>query len=235
LLHSLPVGAGETIRRKVDTLTPQRASFPTSIDLPLSDGSKRVLANAVDEAQGLAHDYIGTEHLLLGLLREEVGTAAAILREFGVNADKLRREFAEKPSEFPFHPTVAGRTIPADDIIQIHGASRDAAHIRSVVAQYQRHPWHWRQEVWLPRDVAAHLVSGEISFDLSLADDENFKLVKAGWTSDACVVCGWKLCKSPTLAHGSGYTNGQDWLCIECYEKFFANSRPGPPPHSEMT
>jgi ATP-dependent Clp protease ATP-binding subunit ClpC len=50
-----------------------------------------VLALAVDEAQGLGHDYIGTEHLLLGLVREGEGIAAGILRDFGA-FDKVREQ-----------------------------------------------------------------------------------------------------------------------------------------------
>jgi ATP-dependent Clp protease ATP-binding subunit ClpC len=60
------------------------------VDLPLSDECKRVLAFAAGEAEGLGHKHIGTEHLLLGLLREEKCFAAEILRERGIQLDTVR-------------------------------------------------------------------------------------------------------------------------------------------------
>ena len=63
---------------------------------------------------------------------------------------------------------------------------------------------------------------GSLSFDLSLAaDTANYELVKAGWKRDHCSICRWELFESKEdAAHGTGYTNGRDWLCTECYEKF---------------
>jgi ATP-dependent Clp protease ATP-binding subunit ClpC len=48
---------------------PKHPSIPTTVDLPLSDGAKRVLKYAADEAEQLEHRHIGTEHLFLGLDR----------------------------------------------------------------------------------------------------------------------------------------------------------------------
>lgn len=53
--------------------------------------SKKVLNLAIDEARQLGHNYIGTEHLLLGLIREGEGVAARVLRELGVDLDVIRR------------------------------------------------------------------------------------------------------------------------------------------------
>src|SRR5664279_5689817 len=64
-------GTGEMIRRQIDAHTTIREQVPTSVDLPLSDEFKRILAYAAEEAELLAHKHIGTEHLFLGLLREE--------------------------------------------------------------------------------------------------------------------------------------------------------------------
>ena len=238
LVRFLPTGAGEAIRIRVNARTPARPSFPTNVDLPLSESGKRVLKYAADEADRLADNHIGTKHLFLGLLHEEKGMAATILQEFGVDVEKIRGKISVAPAQDRTlsafeHPT----RFPAnDDIIQIHGASRDAAHIRSLVAQYQRHPWYWRQEAWLPRDIVAHVATEQTSFDLSLANDAaNFKLVGGGWASENCAICGWRLFESTTLSHGSGFTNGRDWVCTECYEKFFANFKPVPPPLAEIT
>jgi ATP-dependent Clp protease ATP-binding subunit ClpC len=63
--------------------TTLREKVSTSVDLPLSHECKRVLAYAAEEAERLNHKHIGTEHLLLGLLREEKCFAADILHERG--------------------------------------------------------------------------------------------------------------------------------------------------------
>lgn len=65
------------------------------MDLPLSNESKRVLAYAAEEAQRLSHDYIGTEHLLLGLPREDKSFAAKILAEYSVELGTLRKELRD--------------------------------------------------------------------------------------------------------------------------------------------
>jgi ATP-dependent Clp protease ATP-binding subunit ClpC len=61
-------------------------------DVGLTPRAKRVIELAVDEARRLNHSYIGTEHLLLGLLREHEGTAASVLESFGVTLEKVQAE-----------------------------------------------------------------------------------------------------------------------------------------------
>src|SRR3990170_2975656 len=57
-----------------------------------TDRARKVLTLAQDEARRLDHNYIGTEHLLLGLVREGEGIAAGVLESLGVNLDKVRHE-----------------------------------------------------------------------------------------------------------------------------------------------
>jgi ATP-dependent Clp protease ATP-binding subunit ClpA len=57
----------------------------------LTDRAKHVIELAIDEARRLGHNYIGTEHLLLGLVREGEGIAAGVLESLGVNLDKVRK------------------------------------------------------------------------------------------------------------------------------------------------
>src|ERR671918_8051 len=57
-----------------------------------TDRARKVLTLAQDEARRLGHNYIGTEHLLLGLVREGEGIAAGVLESLGVNLDKVRHE-----------------------------------------------------------------------------------------------------------------------------------------------
>ena len=61
-------------------------------DIGLTPRAKKVIELAVDEARRMSHQYIGTEHLLVGLLREGEGVAAGVLESLGVNLDQVRSE-----------------------------------------------------------------------------------------------------------------------------------------------
>jgi ATP-dependent Clp protease ATP-binding subunit ClpC len=84
----------ESIRKQIEGHTTIREKVSTSVDLPLSNECKRVLAYAAEEAERLSHKHIGTEHLLLGLLREEKCFAAEILHERGLKLLQIREELA---------------------------------------------------------------------------------------------------------------------------------------------
>ena len=60
-----------------------------------TDRARRVIVLAQEEARGLQHNYIGTEHLLLGLIREGDGVAAKTLDEKGVNLEPTRKQVVE--------------------------------------------------------------------------------------------------------------------------------------------
>jgi len=69
-----------------------RGEKPGSDEIGLSPRAKRVIELAIDEARHLGHNYIGTEHLLLGLLREGEGIAASVLDSFGITLERARAE-----------------------------------------------------------------------------------------------------------------------------------------------
>lgn len=69
-----------------------RGEKPSSSEIGLTPRAKRVIELAVDEARRFNHNYIGTEHLLLGLLREGEGVAAGVLESLGVSLDRVRTE-----------------------------------------------------------------------------------------------------------------------------------------------
>src|ERR1700748_1877560 len=89
----------ESIRKQIEGHTTIREKVSTSVDLPLSHECKRVLAYAAEEAERLNHKHIGTEHLLLGLLREEKCFAAEILHERGLRLSSIREELQRTQSE----------------------------------------------------------------------------------------------------------------------------------------
>ena len=69
-----------------------RGDRPVVGEIGLTPRAKNVIELAVDEARRLNHHYIGTEHLLLGLVREGEGIAAGVLESLGVNLDKVRAQ-----------------------------------------------------------------------------------------------------------------------------------------------
>ena len=85
----------ESIRKKIEEHTPIREKVSTSVDLPVSNESKRVMAYAAEEAEQLGHKHIGTEHLLLGVLREDECFAAQLLKERGIELNKVRKELEQ--------------------------------------------------------------------------------------------------------------------------------------------
>jgi hypothetical protein len=231
----LPVGAGEKIRVAIDARSLKSKPTSTSVDLPLSNEAKRVLVFGAEEADELGHQHIGPEHLLLGLLREETCFAAVLLGEHGVRLASARETVRQIPLYDP--ATYAHlRRRPSLTTVRIHGDEWNLEFIRANVARCREISWHWLKQPWRPRDIVVHNTDGRISFDLALADDAaNFKLVKSGWTQDSCAICRWKLCESAEPERSTGYSNGRDWVCIECYEKFLQGPDYFSTSHPEIT
>src|SRR5918993_109008 len=89
-----------------------------------TDRARKVLTLAQDEAQRLGHNYIGTEHLLLGLVREGEGIAAGVLESLGVNLDKVRHEvirvLSQSSSAGPAQETKRASKTPTVDALGIN-------------------------------------------------------------------------------------------------------------------
>lgn len=100
--------------KKVEAHSPVREKVATSVDLPVSNECKRVMAYAAEEAARMGHQHIGTEHLFLGLLREERSYAAALLNEYGMSLEKGRLFVAQLPhstaERIGVDPEAAART-----------------------------------------------------------------------------------------------------------------------------
>jgi ATP-dependent Clp protease ATP-binding subunit ClpC len=91
----------ESIRKEIEGRTLIREKVSTSIDLPLSAECKRILAFAAEESERLRHRHIGTEHLLLGILREDKCVAAEILHDRGLRLNVIREELSKAQSDKP--------------------------------------------------------------------------------------------------------------------------------------
>jgi ATP-dependent Clp protease ATP-binding subunit ClpC len=80
------------IRQAVENMVSSSGGTMTIGEIPFTPRAKRVLELAVEEARSLGHNYVGTEHLLLGLIREGEGVAAKVLLELGVDRKRVREE-----------------------------------------------------------------------------------------------------------------------------------------------
>ncbi len=89
----------DSIRKEIEGRTVFREKVATSVEIPFSADTKRVLQFAAEEADRLLHTYIGTEHLLLGLLREERSVAASILYEKGMRLASVREDIVQLLNE----------------------------------------------------------------------------------------------------------------------------------------
>jgi len=108
----------ESIRKEIEGRTLLREKISTSVELPLAPETKHVLAYAHEESDRLQHRHIGTEHLLLGLLREERSMAAEILYERGLRLNAVRDEIARQSG-------VDARTAQKKDTPHLVEFSRD--------------------------------------------------------------------------------------------------------------
>src|SRR5438552_13161947 len=80
------------IRLEVEKIVQAGPDMVTMGKLPQTPRAKKVIEYAIEEARNLNHNYVGTEHLLLGLIREEGGVAAQVLMYLGLKLEDLRKE-----------------------------------------------------------------------------------------------------------------------------------------------
>jgi len=92
VLRTLGVDLGALAERVKALSKPGHPQPQNGPDLPYTSAGKKVLELAMSEARELGHPYVGTEHLLLGLVREEKGVAARALSEAGVGLEAARTE-----------------------------------------------------------------------------------------------------------------------------------------------
>ena len=101
-----------------------RGDRPVVGEVGLTPRAKRVIELAIDEARRLGHNYIGTEHLLLGLVREGEGIAAGVLESLGVSLDKVRHEvirvLSQSSSAGPAQETKRASKTPTVDQLGIN-------------------------------------------------------------------------------------------------------------------
>jgi carbon storage regulator CsrA len=125
----------EKIRREVEQIVLAGPEMVTIGKLPQTPRAKKVIEFAIEEARNLNHNYVGTEHLLLGLLREEEGVAAQVLMNLGLRLETVRHEVLMllDPS---FNPDllVSDEPLPLSDV----DAPNLPEEVRLVVAAFDQ-------------------------------------------------------------------------------------------------
>jgi hypothetical protein len=160
----------------------------TSGQVPFTPRAKTVLELALREALGLGHNYIGTEHILLGIVRENDGVAMRILLDFGADSEKIRNEVIGALSGPGGHDSgPAGWTSPAASVVHYTDLPRPAL------------DWHRANVLWRPEGlelrIPLHLTEGATA---ALASD-------AAWSSPPLegmrreIWEGWLALASPSL------------------------------------
>jgi Clp amino terminal domain, pathogenicity island component len=108
VLTNLGANTGEIQRHIEETVKMGTAKSTSGPDLPYSSRAKKVLELAMSEAREMHHNYVGSEHLLLGLIREEKGIAAQVLADVGVNLEAARAETLRLLGAVPQRWPIAG-------------------------------------------------------------------------------------------------------------------------------
>ena len=101
----------ESVRLEVEQAVGTGPETKTVGNVPFTPRSKKVLQLGISEAQSLNHSYVGTEHILLGLLREGEGVAAHVLRNLGVDLETVRAEVMRELDP-NFEPEEGGTEVP---------------------------------------------------------------------------------------------------------------------------
>jgi ATP-dependent Clp protease ATP-binding subunit ClpC len=112
----------DTVRMQVEQQVGSGPETKMVGNIPYTPRVKKVLALAAKEAKALNHSYVGTEHILLGLLREGDGVAAQVLRNLDVNLDKARNEILKE-----LDPNFTSQDDDGDEDDEENGNERDAS------------------------------------------------------------------------------------------------------------
>ena len=164
--------AVESIRKQIDGHTAPREKVSTSVDLPLSHECKRVLAYGAEEAERLNHKHIDTEHLLLGLLREEKCFAAQLLREqgltlrLGTGAGAAIGSLRLRRADLPPSPVSTSGLLSVKRAAASGPSSKSASRTEQPTSPFTQsinRKKTKRARIWLPPKSSRRFRSGSIS------------------------------------------------------------------------
>jgi ATP-dependent Clp protease ATP-binding subunit ClpC len=136
-LESLGISL-EAVRQQVEEIIGQGGSSPSG-HIPFTPRAKKVLELSLREALQLGHNYIGTEHILLGLIREGEGVAAQVLVKLGADLSRVRQQVIQLLSGYPgSQPPQGGQAPPGSEKATSGGGSGESASGSLVLDQFGR-------------------------------------------------------------------------------------------------
>jgi RNA polymerase sigma factor (sigma-70 family) len=136
-LESLGISL-EAVRSQVEEIIGQGQSAPTG-HIPFTPRAKKVLELSLREALQLGHNYIGTEHILLGLIREGEGVAAQVLQKLGADLEPVRRRVIQLLSGYT-EGWVGERDLTEEEIDDLQGLVEDTPEVDEL--------WHEFKATW---------------------------------------------------------------------------------------
>jgi ATP-dependent Clp protease ATP-binding subunit ClpC len=146
VISNFGVNGGDLRARVIELAPPGEKGRRTGVELPYTSRAKKSLELAMSESRGLNHAYVGTEHLLLGLLREANGAAAQALNSMGITLEPAREETVRVlgPGSHltPQGPTHAGREMLAAYPQRLREVMSDAYEIAGEHGSTEVSPAH---------------------------------------------------------------------------------------------
>ena len=106
----------DAVRQRVEDMIGQGSSAPVEGHIPFTPRAKKVLELALREGLQLGHNYIGTEHILLGLVREGEGVAAQVLVQMGADLDRVRHAVIQLLSGYGGQSPEAGGVYATEEL-----------------------------------------------------------------------------------------------------------------------
>jgi ATP-dependent Clp protease ATP-binding subunit ClpA len=181
VLQNLSVDLNE-LEQTINGAVKKGSSKPTvGPDLPYTSRAKKVLELAMDEAREVHHSYVGTEHLLMGLLREAKGIAAQVLIDAGVTVEAARAEMlrilgTEVPGSPPPQPTrhefatIRSHSGPLPEFVErVRKIIADAHDIAADRKAFEVTPAHLALALLRHRDGVANAALSRLRFDRETA------------------------------------------------------------------
>jgi len=168
--------------REIAVCTYAGQKTPTTIDMPLSDECKRILAYASEEAERLSHSHIGPEHLLLGILREPDSAAAQVLKGHGVQLLAVRKDVASNPDTANLRQAstlpAAGCVPDAETAKQIAQVIWRAMYSEDVVLKQEPLQVEISEDIWTIRGSSGGDPAGETL--IAVISKKDSRILKVG-------------------------------------------------------
>jgi len=135
----------ESVRNEiVARVQPGDLKLPLNVDLPLAEDAKLVLKFAMEEADRLNARHIGTEQLLLGMLRDAESPSAKILVRFGADLESLQKKTVELRERFAVYENVAPYShvrVPPPSTVEVLGKKVTVDAIQTMALFLKQHPF----------------------------------------------------------------------------------------------